>query len=332
MTTTNSPIRRTVTLGAGVAAVAAVGAGAARFGSARAIRRWSDRTPAFPLSEFDLAATFVDVATSDGGSVACWVAGAGPTFVLGHGVAGDHTHWGPIAHRLIAAGHRVVTFDQRGHGQSTAGRAGFGLEGLAIDVGAVVEHFSTGERIVLAGHSMGGIGIQALVRHAPSTFDRVDAVVLVSTLATDPGIPLGKALATARGLRAYRSMLARPTVARVLMRTGFGTPAPPLVWIDRLAADWAACPEKTLLALGPALTSFDLRADTARFPVPVSVICGDHDRTTPLRLSREIAALVPRSSLTVVPGAGHMIVWERPDEVAAELRAVAGRAASSLSR
>lgn len=53
--------------------------------------------------------------------------------------------------------------------------------------------------------------------------------------------------------------------------------------------------------------------------VPVTVLCGTHDRLTPLAHSRRIAAELPAAELVVVPGAGHSVNLSRPEVVHAAL-------------
>ncbi|HET8618358.1 MAG TPA: alpha/beta fold hydrolase, partial [Acidimicrobiales bacterium] len=69
------------------------------------------------------------VTTDDGARLAVTDAGdritlGGPApVVLAHCWTGSRAVWAPVARRLVAAGHRVVLYDQRGHGASTAGTA-----------------------------------------------------------------------------------------------------------------------------------------------------------------------------------------------------------------
>ena len=51
------------------------------------------------------------------------VGSLGPTVVLPHCWAGSHAMWVPVARRLVESGHRVVHYDQRGHGASSRGTA-----------------------------------------------------------------------------------------------------------------------------------------------------------------------------------------------------------------
>ncbi|WP_457149225.1 alpha/beta fold hydrolase [Mycobacterium sp. URHB0021] len=88
--------------------------------------------------------------------------------------------WNILWGRPLDRGHRVIAFDQRGHGRSTIGSAGIGSESMAADDAAVLEHFEVHDG-VLVGHSTGGfIAIRALVEH-PELAGRLRGLVLCAT-------------------------------------------------------------------------------------------------------------------------------------------------------
>jgi len=53
---------------------------------------------------------------------------------------------------------------------------------------------------------------------------------------------------------------------------------------------------------------------------PLLIVCGANDRITPLAISEEMHALVPGSTLVVIPDCGHLAPMEKPDEVSAAMR------------
>jgi pimeloyl-ACP methyl ester carboxylesterase len=65
----------------------------------------------------------------------------------------------------------------------------------------------------------------------------------------------------------------------------------------------------------------DALAAAAKVTVPATVILGSRDLMTPLKSGKALAAAIPNARLTVLDGAGHMLMSERPDEVLAALRA-----------
>lgn len=111
--------------------------------------------------------------------------GTGPPIVLAHGLT---AHRDLVVHgsrALARAGHRVIRYDARGHGDSDPGAEGsYVYEQLADDLDAVVA--ATGAvRPVLAGHSMGAHTIAALVLRDPSRWAGIVAIGPASI-----GIPL----------------------------------------------------------------------------------------------------------------------------------------------
>src|SRR5947209_19132566 len=78
--------------------------------------------------------------------------GSGEPVVLLHGLASTHRWWDLVVPHL--PGYRVVRFDLRGHGASTAPPDGYGLDRLAADTVAVLDALDL-DRVVLAGHSLG---------------------------------------------------------------------------------------------------------------------------------------------------------------------------------
>ena len=85
-------------------------------------------------------------------------AAGGIPVVLLHGVAGNAWHWNALAPLLVTAlgdRYRVVSLDQRGHGDSGKPARGYEPEEFALDVLAVQDHLG-GQPMVLVGHSRGG--------------------------------------------------------------------------------------------------------------------------------------------------------------------------------
>lgn len=102
-----------------------------------------------------------------------------PAVVLAHGWTCSTAFWAAQI-RALAATHRVIAYDQRGHGRSPAGRA-HSTTALADDLVAVLEAaLAPGERAVVAGHSMGGMTIMAAAGR-PEFAERAAAALLCST-------------------------------------------------------------------------------------------------------------------------------------------------------
>lgn len=296
-----------------------VGAVAAALGERQVIRRL-DRSPApdgWVTPRFPDGAE-VMVPTDDGAELVVGLAGPddGPPVVLVHGLTSNHHDWGPVAERLIAAGCRVIGINQRGHGGSTIGSDGFGPERQGTDLGQVLDALDLHD-VTLVGHSMGGIAALSLMVLAPdSGATRVRSLVLVATLASTTGVDRRNGLKVAG--RDNRVITEHPIHGRVFARAVFGA-APSAAMVDDALASAARCPDPARIGASTGLIGYDLRSGLGDISVPTTVVCGTRDRLTPLSENKRIAAAIPGAELVVVPGAGHLVIWEEPGLVASTI-------------
>lgn len=237
--------------------------------------------------------------------------------VLSHCWTGNRGTWAPVARRLHDAGHRVVLWEQRGHGESTLGEDPISLARLGEDLRDVLQQLDVADA-VLAGHSMGGMTIMALLASDPKTIaDRARRIVLVATAAGGLGRHprVDPAVARAIGSRAATRAFAGPMGLRLARGSVGRRPDPAHVAVTaRLFAETLA---STRADCFTHIAAMDLRHVLAACPVPAAVVVGQRDQLTPPRHAREMAALLPNATLTVIPDAGHMLPFEEPDRVAA---------------
>lgn len=222
-----------------------------------------------------------------------------PPLLLIHGAGGTHMHWPAALRRLPER--NVYALDLPGHGKST----GPGRDSIAA-YRDVVYGFVQAlglERVVLAGHSMGGAVVQEFALHYPG---RLAGIVLVGT-----GARLRVAPAILDGIRSDF-----PATARAI-------------------ADWVYAPDtpaqlkrlyvQSVLQNDPqvlyddfyACDQFDRRADVARIETPALVLCGVADAMTPPKFSEYLAQSLPHARLALIPNAGHMVALEASEEAAA---------------
>ncbi len=302
---------------------------------ARRVQRWDgapDPTAGSPLDRLDdLAERVEGVITPDGARLAVVAAGPvdGPLVVLAHCWTGDRRVWGPVARRLVADGHRVVLYDHRGHGRSSTGTAELSLELLGDDLALVLDHVDA-RRAVVAGHSMGGMAVQAMAgRHPALVGDRLTGALLVATAST--------AVATGRRARFGPRVVAHPRVERMLRRPVVGPlsvrdfvgATPCLAHLRAVTETFVATPGHVRGSLLRAMATMDLTAGLAALRVPVTVVVGSRDRHTPPAAGRRIADAVPTGRFVEVPDAGHMLPFEVPDLLA---RLIAAHSATNEER
>ncbi|CAA9233751.1 MAG: alpha/beta hydrolase fold [uncultured Blastococcus sp.] len=250
------------------------------------------------------------------------------TVVFSHGFTARLAEW-ELQRAALRNRARLVLWDQRGHGRSgwtpltkaTIDRTG-------RDLGQVLDAVAPTGRVLLAGHSMGGMSILALARQRPELFgNRVVGAFLLATSAgglVDTG-PLGFAVKLMRRLHLlplYLRLLqlCAPLLERFRRRgTAVGRRAIRRLLFGRDDADPAGVAlvqdllEETPLPVTMAFYATFLEHDeTAALQVlrrvPVTVVAATHDRLTPADHGRRMAeAIGPGAELVVVPGAGHSV-------------------------
>jgi pimeloyl-ACP methyl ester carboxylesterase len=258
-----------------------------------------------------------------------------PTLVFVHGFCLDMGTF-HFQRKALEGKHRMVFYDQPGHGRSGRLRKGeYSLDSLGAGLRAVLQATAPTGQVVLIGHSMGGMTIMALAEQVPELFEsRVEAVVLISTSAgkldqVNFGLPevvakfrrpllpvVGIAGPISSGV-VDRARRASTDLAWLLTRRyGFGTahPSPALVsYVEKMntttSTDVIARYLRTLYTHARLLVLGPLRR------VPVLLVCGDRDVLTPLTHTREIAAVLPEAELIVIADGGHVVMLEHADEV-----------------
>ncbi|GGS30050.1 alpha/beta hydrolase [Streptomyces griseoviridis] len=254
-----------------------------------------------------------------------------PAVVLSHGWTCSTAFWAAQL-RALSADHRVIAYDQRGHGRSPASPA-CTADALADDLEAVLEAvLAPGERAVVAGHSMGGMTVLAAAGR-PAVREHVAAALLCSTgasrlVASSTVIPLPagpvRTWLTRRvlGSRAPLGPVT-PAALRVLKYGTMGPGSAP----DAVAACARivhACPRRVRHAWSRVLDALDLDHRIRELTMPVEVVVGTADRLTPPAHARALAAALPHpAGLTELPGVGHMTPLEAPDLVTGKIRALA---------
>ncbi|MFF9781547.1 alpha/beta fold hydrolase [Streptomyces nigrescens] len=255
-----------------------------------------------------------------------------PAVVLAHGWTCSTAFWAPVV-RELATDHKVVVYDQRGHGRSpAAGPAGHSTHALADDLVAVLEAtLAAGERAVVGGHSMGGMTIMAAAER-PQLRERAAAALLCSTGSADlPAESRVFALRSPQGRRRAHRLLLRsrtplgpvsPLAKRALKYATMG-PGATAEQIEACARIVHACPAGVRARWGTVLAGLELTGGVSRLELPTAVLAGTADRLTPLVHARRLASVLPDfRGLTELPGLGHMTPIEDPGAVSGRLRAL----------
>jgi pimeloyl-ACP methyl ester carboxylesterase len=246
-------------------------------------------------------------------------------------------------HRLVAdlaADHRVVAYDQRGHGRSApTGTAGHTPDALAADLAAVLEAtVPAGRKAVLVGHSMGAMTIVALAGLRPDVLHaRASAAVLASTgmdqlLVRGRVVPMP--LPLARLARPLTAAIFRAPVGtgkdgrftRAMMRRVGLSPSATAEDVAFSTEVVLACPPAARVGFARMLAALDLSASVPKLDLPTQVVVGSQDRLTPPWHAERLARALPRCTGVVhLPGTGHMTPLTSADVLARSVRTLEDR-------
>ncbi|MEU2059804.1 alpha/beta hydrolase [Streptomyces sp. NPDC013455] len=251
-----------------------------------------------------------------------------PPVVLSHGWTCSTAFWAAQI-RDLATDHRVIAYDQRGHGRSPASPA-CTTDALADDLEAVLAAtLAPGEKAIVAGHSMGGMTVMAAAGR-PHFRDHAAAVLLCSTgssrlVAEALVMPLraGRVRTWITGrILGSRAPLGpvTPLARRVLKYATMGAGSAPHM-VEACARIVHACPRAVRHAWSAVLAALDLDHGVRRLSQPTVVVAGTDDRLTPPVHARALAAALPNCvGLTELPGIGHMTPIEAPELVTGRIR------------
>ena len=250
--------------------------------------------------------------------------GSGKPVVLIHGwpLTGDMFEYQTLA--LLEAGHRVITYDRRGFGQSGHPVGPYDYDTFADDLATVLDAGDV-RGATLVGFSMGGGEIaRYLTRHGPS---RVEKAVLISSVvpyllkddSNKDGVDASVFQDIKANIRKDRFAFLQ-TFAKQFY--GVGVVSSPvssalLDWTFQLAV--MAGPKATLDCVD-AFSTTDFRPDLASFTMPTLIIHGTSDKTVPIDPSgRAAAEAISHANFIEYDGEPHGLFATAPDRLTADL-------------
>jgi pimeloyl-ACP methyl ester carboxylesterase len=271
--------RRQTVLGLGALTLAALGLGdRLRFAAAQ------EGTPegGDPLAQWAPGQT----ATINGAEIYYEVHGDpnGQPVLLLHGSLGSSEEFNYLAPVLVGAGYRVVAMDCRGRGRSTWGDLPITYEQMAADAVGLLDYLTIAKTDVV-GWSDGAAIALDLAAHYP---DRLDRVVAYATNFT----PEGNRFVESDQMPPFEFFIA--TYRRL-------SPEP-----ERFEELLGVLDELT--KAGPNFNEAELK----RVTVPVLILDGAEDEFITPDQPRTMAALIPGSTLVIMPGTGHFATNARP--------------------
>ena len=235
------------------------------------------------------------------------IEGEGPWLTMSHSLACNVSMWEEQAKLLAGKGFKVLRYDTRGHGASSAPPGPYTLEQLADDAKALFDALGIKETHWV-GLSMGGMIGQAFALKHPGVFK---SMVLADTASRRP--PNAEQMwgdrvkiAKEKGMDA----LVESTLAR-----WFTEPyrASRKDVMERIGRDIRATPVEGFAGCCAAIAKLDLHERLGEIKCPTLVIVGEEDHGTPPEAAKLIQAKIPGAELVIIPSAAHLSNVEQAD-------------------
>lgn len=234
------------------------------------------------------------------------IAGEGPWVTLSHSLACNLSMWDPQM-QVLTRNYKVLRFDTRGHGASSAPEGSYTLEQMADDVHGLFAALGI-QRTHWVGLSMGGMIGETYALKYPGVFQ---SMVLADTTSRRP--PNAEQMWGDR-VRMAREKGMEPLVEGTLGRW-FTEPyrkAHPDV-MKRIGNDIRNTPVPGFTGCCEAIAKIDVLDRLKEIDCPALVIVGEHDHGTPPEMAKQIHANLRGSDLKIIPSAAHLSNVEQPE-------------------
>jgi len=230
-----------------------------------------------------------------------------PVVMLSHSLATTREMWKPQLPALTRD-YRVLNYEMRGHGRTSAPPGPYSFATLTADVVALLDHLKI-ERVAFVGLSIGGMIGQHVAIHHPS---RLRCAVLCCTTSA---IPAAVQPVWDERLAAVEAGGMATQVAGTLERW-FTAPyraAHPetMEWIAGMIRN---TPVAGFVGCGRAIQGLDITAELPQIKLPVLVLAGEKDPGIPPAMSEAIHRAIAGSEYTVIPDAAHLANVEQAAE------------------
>jgi pimeloyl-ACP methyl ester carboxylesterase len=227
--------------------------------------------------------------------------------ILVHGAGGDHTHWSAELRRLPNV--NVYALDLPGHGRSG------GLPRTSVDDYADSVHLFAQtlelERASVVGHSMGGAIAQTLALRQLSWLDCIILVGTGARLRVDPIILEGLRPASTQD---PPNASVEATIDTICQRA-YG-PATDEQILRKGRRQLLAADHTVIYSDYKACDNFDVTDQVGDIILPTLIIIGTADQMTPPKYGQFLHKQIPNARLVEIMGGGHMMMVEKPTEVA----------------
>lgn len=231
--------------------------------------------------------------------------GSGDPLLLIQGLGYARWSWEPVASRL-ARDYRVLTFDNRGIGDSDKPPGPYSAREMADDALQVLDEAGV-ERAHVLGASLGGMIAQELAVAAP---ERVDKLILCCTT---PGgeatVPMPQVTVE---LFAEAATLPPEVALRRFVENALA-PAAPTELVQQLFDLRSANPLDPAGWQAQAAAGLGFAGVDGPITAPTLIVTGTKDNVVDPRNSDVLAERIPGAEVRRLEGTGHLFFWEQPD-------------------
>jgi 3-oxoadipate enol-lactonase len=229
-----------------------------------------------------------------------------PVVMFANSLGTSLAAWDPQV-AALAQRYRILRYDMRGHGLTDCPQGPYAIDQLAEDAAALLEALQF-ERVHLCGLSVGGMVAQRLAVRAPK---RIASLTLCDTASVigPPKIWDDRVIAIRAG---GMTSIVDGVLARWFTE-GFRKANP--VTVRGYANMLTRTPVEGYAGCCLAIRDADLRGDAAQIECPALVIVGEEDLATPPSAARELAGAIKGAHFTLIEGAAHIPIAERPDAI-----------------
>jgi pimeloyl-ACP methyl ester carboxylesterase len=237
---------------------------------------------------------------------------AKPAVIFLHGAGFDHSTWALYTRWHAHNGFSVLAPDLPGHGLS-GGEPLKSVAEIADWVAALMDAAGV-KKARLVGHSLGSlIAIETAARHP----DKVSELRLIAGATT---MPVNDTLLNAAKSN-IPDAIAMMTIWGFGHRASLGGSLSPGNWlIGKGIRVLEAAKPGVLYADLFASNAYDATESAKKVTAPATLVLAERDLMTPAKNGKALAALIANAKVVMLPGAGHMVLAERPDDV---LKAIA---------
>ena len=258
--------------------------------------------------------------------------GTDGAIVLLHDIMGGAFTWKDILPQLASTKRAVYAIDMLGYGEADhPWQSDTSIWGHADCLSFLFEQLNL-TNIVLVGHGIGGGVAQVLATRLSR--ERVAALVLIDSIAYEytfaPDWPLPDMKQKQEPDRPKETEL-EEMIHELQETLPNGTQYPDRFkqFMNDWIAPWDSELGKELLfqqirLLHPNYSN-SVASDLKVMGKPTLIIWGEHDAQMPLKIAQRLHHAIPESRLVIIPNAGHLVLFDAPDDVARAIRDFVGR-------